>query len=179
MVKTAAPRPLDPVTSELARSLRLVLTDCDGVLTDGGVYYSEQGEELKRFSFRDGMGIARLREHGVDVGIVTGETSPALQARARKLAISELHQGVADKLAVVTALAERQYLTFDQIGYIGDDLNDLAVLRAVGLSAAPADAEPLVAAEVHVVVDRRGGHGAFRAFAELIVMAKRGRDPWQ
>ena len=161
---------------ELARRaarLRLVLTDSDGVLTDTGVYYSERGEELKRFSIRDGMGVERLRNAGVETGIVTGERSPSVLRRAEKLGLPHVLLGVKDKLPAVQALCAEKGLTLDQVGFIGDDVNDLevlTVLTAQGLTAAPADALPSVMQAVIHVCSAPGGHGAFRDFAEWILV---------
>jgi 3-deoxy-D-manno-octulosonate 8-phosphate phosphatase (KDO 8-P phosphatase) len=156
------------------RHIRLVLTDVDGVLTDGGVYYSERGEEMKRFDRRDGMGVARLREAGLDCGIVTGEDSPIVQRRAAKLGIDELHLGAADKSAVLDRILERRGLSAAQIAYIGDDVNDATVMSRVGFTGAPADAQPRIAAMVDHVCNAPGGHGAFREFIELILAARTG-----
>lgn len=157
-----------------ASKVRLLLTDCDGVLTDGGVYYSAQGEELKRFSIRDGMGVERLRTlAGVEVGILTGEAaSPLLRRRAEKLGITELHLAARDKAAILDGILARRVLTSEQVAYIGDDTNDLAVMQRVGLCACPADALSMVQAIAHYICQRGGGHGAFREFAELIIAAK-------
>ena len=155
-----------------ASRLRLVLTDSDGVLTDTGVYYSERGEELKRFSIRDGMGVERLRDAGVDTGIVTGERSPSVLRRAEKLGLPHVLLGVKDKLGAVQALCAERGLTLEQIGFIGDDVNDLEILGVLtthGLTAAPADALPSVLATVIHVCSAPGGHGAFRDFAEWIL----------
>lgn len=155
-----------------AARLRLVLTDSDGVLTDTGVYYSERGEELKRFSIRDGMGVERLRNAGVETGIVTGERSPSVVRRAEKLGLPHVLLGVKDKLAAVQALCAERGLTLDQVGFIGDDVNDLEVLGVLtghGLTAAPADALPSVLGVVIHVCAAPGGHGAFRDFAEWIL----------
>jgi 3-deoxy-D-manno-octulosonate 8-phosphate phosphatase (KDO 8-P phosphatase) len=156
--------------------LRLLLTDCDGVLTDGSVYYSAAGEAMKRFNIRDGMGVERLRFAGVDVGIITGERSPSLAQRAAKLKIDELHLGVKDKVKVFEALRERRGLRPREVGYIGDDANDLALMDMVGFAACPADALPFVQACVDYVCDSDGGRGAFREVAELII-AHSGLDP--
>ena len=161
--------------TELARRaarLRLVLTDSDGVLTDTGVYYSERGEEMKRFSIRDGMGVERLRNAGVETGIVTGERSPSVLRRAEKLGLRHVLLGVEDKLGAVQALCGQEGLTLDQVGFIGDDVNDLevlTVLSAHGLTASPADALPSVMQTVIHVCSAPGGHGAFRDFAEWIL----------
>jgi 3-deoxy-D-manno-octulosonate 8-phosphate phosphatase (KDO 8-P phosphatase) len=149
--------------------IKAVLTDCDGVLTDAGVYYGSDGEVLKRFSIRDGMGFERLRDAGLVVGIVSGERSPSLVARAEKLQVTELHLGISDKVAVVDALCERHGLVRDEVAFIGDDVNDVPVMRAVGLSGTPADAMPAVRAVADVVCDAPGGQGAFRDFAEAVL----------
>lgn len=164
------------VTDDLqlrARQIRLLLTDCDGVLTDGGVYYSAQGEEMKRFSIRDGMGVERLRKlAGVEVGIITGETSGAVQRRAEKLNITELHLGTKNKIEVLTKILAQHNLHPEQVAYIGDDTNDLAVMQRVGLSACPADALYFVKDIAHYICQNQGGHGAFREFAEVIIAAQ-------
>ena len=156
-----------------AAAIRLVLTDCDGVLTDGGVLCSARREELLRFSRRDGMGVALLSAAGIATGIVSGEDSPVVARRAGKLGLDEVHLGVPDKLATVTAIAARRGLALEQIAFFGDDVNDLAVLREVGLAGCPADAEPEVLGQVHLVATRPGGHGAFRELADFIIAAQR------
>lgn len=155
-----------------ARRIRLVLTDCDGVLTDNGVYYSERGEEMKRFNIRDGMGVVRLREHGIATGIVTGETSPSVHTRAAKLKIEELHLGIQDKPARLREILERTGLTADEIAFIGDDTNDLEILDMVGLSACPGDATVFARNVAMYHCRAFGGHGCFRELAELIITAQ-------
>ncbi len=161
--------------AEKGSRIRLVLTDCDGVLTDGGVYYSAAGEEMKRFFIRDGMGVQRLRQlRGIETGIVTGELSESVKRRAEKLKIEELHLGCKDKRPLVEAIAARLKLKLDEIAYIGDDVNDLEVLKIVGLSACPADAETEVKEYVNLICTKPGGQGAFRELAELIIGSKPG-----
>jgi 3-deoxy-D-manno-octulosonate 8-phosphate phosphatase (KDO 8-P phosphatase) len=156
-----------------ALRLRLILTDCDGVLTDGGVYYSERGEELKRFNIRDGMAVERLRKlAGIETGIVTGEMSASVARRAEKLAITELHLGTKDKAATVRAVMERLNLGSHQVAYVGDDVNDLPAFAVAGLTACPGDAFSEVRAAADVVLNRPGGHGVFREFAELVLKAR-------
>ena len=155
-----------------AARLRLVLTDSDGVLTDTGVYYSERGEELKRFSIRDGMGVERLRNAGIETGIVTGERSPAVVRRGEKLGLRHVLLGVKDKAGAVLALCRQEGLALDEVAFIGDDVNDLEVLTILsreGLTAAPSDALPSILAVVNHVCSVPGGHGAFRDFAEWIL----------
>ncbi len=160
---------MDPAWKEKASQICLVLTDCDGVLTDGGVYYSDQGEALKRFHMRDGMGVKRLRLAGIETGIVTGEMSPSVLKRAERLQITEVHLGARDKLVVVTQLLKLRNLKWENLAYIGDDVNDLPVLRRVGISACPADAVDAVRGSVQMVLRTPGGQGVFREFAEQIL----------
>jgi 3-deoxy-D-manno-octulosonate 8-phosphate phosphatase (KDO 8-P phosphatase) len=153
-----------------AQRIKLLLTDVDGVLTDNGVYYGESGEILKRFSIRDGMGVERLRKLcGIETGIVTGELSPSVARRAEKLQIVQLHLGVKDKLGKLHELMAKEGLTWEELAFIGDDVNDLAVLEKVGFSACPGDAMAAVSRVVHYRCTERGGYGAFREFAEYII----------
>jgi 3-deoxy-D-manno-octulosonate 8-phosphate phosphatase (KDO 8-P phosphatase) len=164
-----------------ATRLRLVITDVDGVLTDGGVYYSSKGEACKRFTVRDGMGVERLREDGVETAFLTREHSPIVARRAEKLRLRLVYLGVADKLAALPALLAEAGVETAHAAYIGDDVNDLGVMRAVaerGLVAAPADAMPAVAALVHLRCPSSGGHGAFRDFAEwILALRNQARTP--
>jgi 3-deoxy-D-manno-octulosonate 8-phosphate phosphatase (KDO 8-P phosphatase) len=161
----------------LARRLKLVLTDCDGVLTDGGVYYSERGEELKRFNIRDGMGVERLRTlAGIETGIITGEFSPSVSRRAEKLRITECHLGAKDKTAVVRSILQRLDLSSEEVAYLGDDVNDLPAFAVVGLTACPGDALDEVKAAAHVILQQPGGYGAFREFVEIVLKARGDAD---
>jgi 3-deoxy-D-manno-octulosonate 8-phosphate phosphatase (KDO 8-P phosphatase) len=159
-----------------ARRVRLVLTDSDGVLTDAGVYYSDRGEELRRFSVRDGMGVERLRAAGIATAIVTRERAGAVARRAEKLNLPHLFLGVHDKAAHLPVIQRETGLPLAALAYIGDDVNDLGILAAVGaegLTAAPSDAMPEVLAVCHHVCAARGGHGAFRELAEWILRLRR------
>ncbi|RMH37680.1 MAG: HAD family hydrolase [Nitrospirae bacterium] len=147
-------------------------TDVDGVLTDGGMYYGESGEELKKFHTRDGMGIKLLQEEGIITAIITMENTKLVARRAEKLGIAEVHQGVTDKLAVLRGLATRYRITLQEIAYMGDDVNDLDALQAVGFSGAPADCVEAVRRVVHYVCRKGGGAGAVREVAELILEAR-------
>jgi 3-deoxy-D-manno-octulosonate 8-phosphate phosphatase (KDO 8-P phosphatase) len=158
--------------NEKANKIKLLLTDCDGVLTDGGVYYGENGEAFKKFNIRDGMGVERLRTLvNVETGIITGEVSPSVKTRAEKLKITELHLGIKDKTAVLTEILNRKNLQADEVAYIGDDTNDLEIMKLVGLSACPADAMNFNIKIAHYVCENKGGEGAFREFAEFIIKA--------
>lgn len=155
-----------------AASIRLLLTDVDGVLTDGGVYYGVEGEVMKRFNIRDGMAVERLRNVGIEVGIITGETSPSVERRAEKLKISLLVLGCKDKSGKLSELLQNEDFDEKNVAFIGDDVNDLGILDRVGLSAAPSDALPQVLRIVDFVSSNPGGHGAFREFAEFIIAAR-------
>lgn len=153
--------------------IEFVLTDCDGVLTDGGVYYGEGGEVLKKFNIRDGMGVERLRKIvSVQTGIITGEMSPSVQKRAEKLQISELNLEVKDKQICLKGILENHQLRPEQIAYIGDDVNDLPVLPLIGVFFCPSDALPQVKNVSDVVLSLKGGEGCFREMAEMIIDAK-------
>jgi 3-deoxy-D-manno-octulosonate 8-phosphate phosphatase (KDO 8-P phosphatase) len=155
-----------------AQRIRLVLADCDGVLTDSGVFYGASGEEMKRFSIRDGMGVERLRQCGIESGIVSGEVSPSILRRAEKLGLPHVLLGVKDKRSAVEGLCKTLGLTLEEVAYIGDDVNDVALLDALasrGLTAAPSDALPEVARRVHHLCRVPGGSGALRDFAEWLL----------
>jgi 3-deoxy-D-manno-octulosonate 8-phosphate phosphatase (KDO 8-P phosphatase) len=158
---------------EKARKIKLLLTDCDGVLTDGSVYYSKAGEEMKRFSMRDGMGVERLKKMvNMETGILTGENSEIVLRRAEKLMISEYHPGITDKYSKLKEIIRKHQISEDQVAYIGDDTNDIEIMKHVGLSACPSDAISLVKEIAHAVMKSTGGNGAFREFAELIIYSK-------
>ena len=151
--------------------LALVLTDNDGVLTDGTVYVGPTGEQMKVYSVRDGMGVERLRERGVATGVVTREPPDLIAPRTAKLG-ARLWAGVRDKHAALGRILDDTGLGLDQIAYIGDDVNDLGLLEAigeVGLTAAPANAMPVVRDSVHYICHAPGGRGAFREVAEWLL----------
>lgn len=162
--------------AERARRVKLVIFDVDGVLTDAGVYIgaTESGErvELKRFDIQDGLGMKFLQWVGIEVVMVSGRLSPATELRARELEI-ECHQDAgAQKLPVVREIMEREGVTWEEVGYLADDLPDMAVYRHVGLRAAVANAVPAIAEAAHWRCTRRGGHGAVREFCEALLHAR-------
>ena len=158
-----------------AERVRLLCIDVDGVLTDAGMYYGPDGEVLKRFNTRDGMGLARVRDVGVAVAIISGEDSAIVHARAAKLKIDDVYCGAANKRVAIDELCAKHCLTLDEVAFIGDDLNDLPALECVGLACAVADAAEPVKAHAHFVTERRGGDGAVRELCELLIAA-RARD---
>ncbi len=158
---------------ERARKVRLLCVDVDGVLTDAGMYYGPDGEVLKKFNTRDGMGLARVHDAGVAVAIISGEDSAIVHARAAKLKIDDVFCNVANKRVPIDELCAKYGLQLEQVAFIGDDLNDLPALECVGLACAVADAAEPVQRIAHYVSARRGGDGAVREVCELLIEAKR------
>jgi YrbI family 3-deoxy-D-manno-octulosonate 8-phosphate phosphatase len=161
---------MDP--SDLA-AIKLFITDVDGTLTDGGMYYTAQGEHMKRFNTRDAKGLELLRRAGLTVAIMTQERSEIVLARAAKLKIDNVFIGVSDKLSCLRELCARLGLDPRQAAFVGDDLNDLEIMRAVGVSFAVADAAPKVRRTATVILTRPGGHGAVREAAEHLIRVPR------
>ncbi len=158
-----------------AARLALMGFDVDGVLTDGMLYFSSQGDEMKAFSSLDGHGLKMLQRAGVEVAIISGRSSRALELRAANLGIDELHMGVEDKGALLTRLARQRGIDLARAGYMGDDVVDLPILRLCGFSATVADGHPEVLSRVDYVASRGGGRGAVREVCDLIIRAQ---DKW-
>ena len=159
------------------RSVGLFLTDVDGTLTDGGMYYSADGDVMKKFNTRDGMGLQLLQREGVKVGIITSEMTEIVSRRAAKLGVDFLVQGRRDggKLAAAVEIAGSLGLTMEQVAYIGDDVNCAELLRHAGVAACPADAMPRVKTIPGIMVmSLRGGEGCVREFINMILEARDG-----
>jgi N-acylneuraminate cytidylyltransferase len=154
--------------------LRALAVDVDGTLTDGGMYYTKTGEAMKRFDTRDAFGMNLLRQVGWRLAIVTAEESPIVLARARKLRIEDVFIGVRDKRACLEQFLVDRGLKWSELAYVGDDLNDLEVLRRAGFAACPADAVPEVQKQVLYVCRASGGRGAVREVCDLILSARGG-----
>lgn len=155
-----------------ARRLEWLLFDVDGVLTDGSLYYTREGERLKRFHVRDGLALRLAQRAGLKVGLFSGRSSPALEARAAELGLDEVILGSHDKASDFERFLARRETTPERVAYAGDDLIDLAVLGRAGLSFAPADAAPEVRAAVGTVLAAAGGRGAAREMVEAILKAR-------
>ncbi len=155
-----------------AAQTRLIAFDIDGVMTDGGLTYTDDGHELKTFNVQDGLGIKLLQKAGIEVAIITGRKSGVVAARARDLGIEHVHQGVADKRATLAALLERLGVQWPECAFMGDDLIDLPAMTRCGLAIAPANARPVVKEIAHSVTEAGGGRGAVREAAELILEAQ-------
>lgn len=147
----------------------LVITDIDGVWTDGGMYYDRTGNEFKKFNTSDSAGVLFLRALDIPVAIITGEETEMVTARAKKLKLEHVYQGVSDKVGVATELCAKLKTNFDDVAYIGDDLNDILLLELVGIRGCPENAPDYVKKLVQIVTKTRGGEGAFREFVETIL----------
>jgi len=147
---------------------KIVFTDIDGVWTDGGMYYDQTGNEWKKFHTYDGAGVVICHENNIPVCIITGEETEIVRRRAEKLKVDYLFQGVKNKLEVADTLCQKLNVNLNETAFIGDDLNDLALLEKVGFSAAPANAITVIKEKVSFITIRSGGEGAFREFVEKI-----------
>lgn len=159
-----------------AASVKILLLDVDGVMTDGTIIYTHEGNEIKSFHTRDGLGLRLLREAGVEVGLITARKSEAVARRARDLSLVHVYQGVKNKLEVYTRLLEELSLRPAETAYMGDDWLDLPLLVRAGFSATPADAVAEVKQVVDYVAKRPGGRGAVREICDLIIEAKGERE---
>lgn len=159
----------DIVTHLEISQIKMFLTDCDGCLTDGGMYYSENGDELKKFNARDGMGFSLLRNEGIITGIITSENVELNRRRAEKLKVDILKSGCKDKLSEIKKICEEYHVDLRNVCYIGDDINDLEAIKAVGYGCCPADAVQMVKQFADYVTSVKGGDGVIREIVEKII----------
>lgn len=149
--------------------IKLIVLDVDGTLTDGGIYYDSQGNEMKRFDVKDGLGIKVGIAAGLEFAVITGRESPMVERRVKELGIQHLLSGVQMKLPALKQLLVELQLCPDEVCYIGDDLNDLECMEYVGIASCPADAAEEIKSASHFIADRNGGCGAVRACVESIL----------
>ena len=154
------------------KRIKAIVLDVDGVLTDGGVWWGPNGEEWKRFSFSDIMGVSLARKAGLMVALISGEDSPLVDRFAAKMRIADVHKNCKDKAAALRAFAARHELPLDEVCFMGDDVNDLEAMAIAGLAAAPADARPAVLGSVAFQATRNGGNGAVRELVDAILQSK-------
>jgi 3-deoxy-D-manno-octulosonate 8-phosphate phosphatase (KDO 8-P phosphatase) len=164
-----------PDLNARARRIRMLVMDVDGTLTDGAVFVLPDGEEVKSYNVKDGLGILLAHLAGLKTAIITGKSSKSLERRAEKLRVAEVHQGILNKRLALEGILRRHQLAAEEVAYIGDDLGDLEVIKTVGLAAAVADAHPEVKRHCHFVCREQGGRGAVREFIEFILGAQ---DKW-
>ena len=149
--------------------IRLIATDCDGVLTDGGMYYLDSGDEMKRFHVLDGVGFQLLHKAGIKTAIITTSTNPLIEKRAQKLGVDDLILGARDKLAALTVLCSKYGLILSEVAYVGDDIYDIPAIMACGFGCVPGDALDYVKKEAKFITQRSGGNGCFREVADIIL----------
>jgi len=157
------------------KKIKLVLTDVDGVLTDGGRYYTSRSEYIKKFHVRDGMGVNILLRNNIKTGIITKEKSKIVEKWAQEMNISFVKMGIQEKEKELDKICKTYSLDKSEIAYIGDDVNDILILKNVGVSACPCDGVSLVKKVVDYVCSNKGGHGAYREFCDQILKAKFGK----
>ena len=151
------------------RNVKILLTDVDGVLTDGGMYYNSKGDFMKKFHARDGMGVTLLRKKGIPTIIVTKEKTVIVRKWASKMKVAEIFDGIQNKEQIIDVICKKYNVVRDQIGYIGDDVNDIELLKKVGFAATPKDGINKVQKIVDYVCKKNGGEGAFREIADLLI----------
>jgi len=149
--------------------IKLVLLDVDGTLTDGGIYRGNNGEELKRFNVKDGYAIVNAQKLGIEFGIITGRKSELVEIRAKELKIKYLYQGISEKTVILEEIMKKDGLLKEEIAYMGDDLNDILIMKQVGLSGTPKDAVSEVIQVADFVSKKNGGSGAVREFIEYML----------
>lgn len=149
--------------------IKALVMDVDGTLTDGKIYISAEGEAFKAFNVKDGYGVVSLRKHGIIPIIITGRQSKIVEVRASELGIDEVHQGIHDKLSQLKQCIDHYDIKFDEVAYIGDDQNDLEVMKVCGFTGCPADAIQAVKEQVDYICEAKGGQGAVREFINEIV----------
>lgn len=150
-------------------SVKLILTDIDGVWTDGGMYYDQQLNELKKFHTYDSAGVMLAHEYGIHVGIITGENTQIVKRRAEKLKIDYLFQGINDKLIVAQSICEKLQIKLSEVAYIGDDLGDIKLLKTVGYAGVPSSAPSYMQKYATISLQKGGGEGVFREFVESLL----------
>lgn len=155
-------------TKEFSK-IRLLSLDVDGILTDGGLYYDENGKELRRFNVHDGLGIKILQKAGIQVCILSQSVTKAIECRAKNLGVKYCFTGIEDKLICMKELLSELNLNFNQVAHVGDDLNDLELLQAVGFSITVPNAVPTILANSKFITERTGGNGAVREIADAIL----------
>ena len=159
-------------TEDRAKNISLLILDVDGVLTDGQLLFSDQGEAMKVFNTQDGLGISAANQAGLRTAIITGRETEMVRRRGAELNIADVYQGAKDKLQAYHRLLHKYSLQPDQVAYIGDDINDLAVMTRVGLACAVANAVEDVKKRAHFITTRQGGRGAVREVIEFILMSQ-------
>lgn len=160
------------ITEALAQKIKLIIFDVDGVLTDGGLYFSDEGVEFKRFNSLDGLGIKILKDNGIEPAVITARSSKTVEHRMQNLGIEHYYQGQDDKAVAFTRLLNTLSLNAAEVAYVGDDIIDLPVMSKVGLAIAVSNAHDLVKENAHLVTTKAGGNGAVREVCDFLLKAQ-------
>ncbi len=162
----------ESITPERIKKIKIVVTDVDGVLTDGGLFYTSEGMVMKKFNVKDGMGVRRLRASGIKCGIISTDTSEIIIKRAERSQMDFVFTGIWEKGEKLKEFCESESVSLSETAFIGDDVNDLGIIDIAGFTACPSDAEDVIKEKVDYICKRSGGKGVFREFAELILSHK-------
>ena len=163
--------PPDELMDRMAK-IKLLSLDTDGVLTDGGLYYTDSGDELRKFDVKDGMGMRRLQDAGIGIVIITASSSPAIAHRANRLGVENVFLETSDKLGTLISLCDQKAIDLNEVAHMGDDVNDIPVLNAVGCPLSVADAVDDAKEAAYYVTGKNGGQGAVREICEMILKAQ-------
>jgi len=161
---------------EKYKKIRIILTDVDGVLTDGGMYYTEKGDIMKKFHTRDGMGVTLMKKYQIPTIIITKEKTPMVKQWSKRMKIEKLYDGIIQKEKILDKICENYGVRSDEILYIGDDVNDIELLKKVGLSVCPNDAMESVKKKCNYVCNAKGGEGVLREIANIIISLNEGNE---
>ena len=153
--------------------IKIVLTDVDGVLTDGGMYYTKNGDIMKKFHARDGMGISLLKKNNILTIVVTKEKNDIIKQWSKKMSVTKLYDGIQDKKSILKIICKKYSVTKEQIAYIGDDINDIGLLKEIGFSLCPSDAIEQVKSVCDYVCSKVGGNAAFRELSDLVLSCQK------
>lgn len=171
-IETLLLKDLSPFSLNLSK-IKLVLLDVDGTLTDGGMYFTENGDQMKKFNTKDGMGIKIIQKLGIQTGIISASSvSGMVNARAKMLGIENVYVGKEEKTKVLSEWLERLNLSTEEIAFVGDDVNDLKIMNMVGVSVCPSDAMEIVQEQADFILKAKGGYGCVREFCEYLISAK-------
>ncbi len=160
------------MSTDKIKKIKLIIFDVDGVLTDGGLYFTAEGTEIKRFNSLDGHGIKMLQDNGIEVAVITARDSETVAHRMKNLGVTHFYQGQADKVVAFSDLLQKLNLEADATAYVGDDVIDLPVMTKVGFSVAVANAHDMVKQHANLTTQKSGGHGAVREVCDLILKAQ-------
>lgn len=157
---------------ERAKKIKLLAFDVDGVMTDGGLLFTEDGKEIKKYNAKDGQGIVNCIKAGLTVAIITARQNETVSYRFKNLKVQEIHQGIKNKIVELDKILEKYHLTYEEVSYMGDDLPDICILEQVGLATCPNDAVDEVKSKCNFISSKNGGSGAVRELTDLVLKSQ-------